>query len=123
MMNQYKERDEFYIDMGFRLKQIRQIKKVSQNDLADALGVVMQTIQKYESGEVKMSPEIIQKCASFFKVSVGYFYGEEHTNKKYTRVSLMIASEVMMLPSQEIQKSLYALIKSITAISEQDNRE
>ena len=123
-MNTYKkDEDGFYIEMGFRLKQIRQIKKVSQGDLADALGVVSQTIQKYESGEVRMLPEIIQKCASLFKVSVGYFYGEEHTHQKFSRVSLMIASEVMMLPSQEIQKNLYALIKSIAQNSGQDNRE
>lgn len=123
MINRHNERDEFYIEMGFRLKQIRQIKKVSQAELADALGLVMQTIQKYESGEVKMSPEIIQKCAQLFKVSVGFFYGEEQTHKKYTRVSLMIASEVMMLPNQDIQRNLYNLIKSITAITEQDNQE
>lgn len=122
-MNNHKiEEDNFYIDMGFRLKQIRQIKKVSQVDLANALGVVSQTIQKYESGEVKMSPEIIQKCAQLFKVSVGYFYGEDHRQQKFSRMSLMIASEIMMLPSVEVQKNIYALVKSITKSSGQDNQ-
>ncbi len=122
MINQYKEDDRFYADMGFRVKQMRQIKKVSQGELADALSVVKQTIQKYESGEIRMSPEIIKSCAAVFKVSVGYFYGEEHTHQKFSRVSLMIASEVMMLPSQEIQKNLYALVKSIVQNTGQDNQ-
>jgi transcriptional regulator with XRE-family HTH domain len=82
-----KEGADFYGEMGFRLKQIRQIKKVSQTALADALGVVSQTIQKYESGKIKISPEIIQRLAEIFKVSVGYFYGEGHTQKKFSRVS------------------------------------
>lgn len=118
-----KDRDDFYIEMGFRLKQIRQIKKISQNELAEALGVVNQTIQKYESGEIRMLPEIIHKCAVLFKVSVGYFYGEEYTPKKFSRVSLMIASEVMMLPSNDIQKNLYHFVKSINDNSAQDNQK
>jgi transcriptional regulator with XRE-family HTH domain len=122
MINQV-EQNNFYSEMGFRLKQIRQIKKVSQSDLADALGVVNQTIQKYESGEVRMLPEIIQRLAEVFQVSVGYFYGEGNRQKKFSRVSLMIASEVMMLPNNEIKKNLYNLIRSINETSGQDNSE
>ncbi len=122
-MNNQAERNDFYSEMGFRLKQIRQIKKVSQNELADALGVVSQTIQKYESGEIRMLPEIIQKCATVFKVSVGYFYGEEHTQKKFSRVSLMVASEIMMIPSNDIQKNIYTLVKSINDNTGQDNQK
>jgi transcriptional regulator with XRE-family HTH domain len=62
--------------MGFRLKQIRQIRGLSQNDLAQSLGVVTQTIQKYESGQVRLLPEVIYKCAEIFSVPIGYFYGE-----------------------------------------------
>lgn len=122
MINQV-ERNDFYSEMGFRLKQIRQVKKVSQNELAEALGVVSQTIQKYESGEIRMLPEIIHKCAEVFKVSVGYFYGEEHTQRKFSRVSLMIASEVMMIPSNDIQKNIYALVRSINEHTGQDNQK
>lgn len=122
-MNSQKDEEQcFYSDMGFRLKQLRQIKRVSQTGLADALGVVSQTIQKYESGEIKMSPECIQRCAETFKVSVGYFYGEGRTQQKFNRISLMIASEVMMLPCIDVQKKLYALIKSMAKTSQQNNQ-
>lgn len=109
--------------MGFRLKQIRQVKRVSQSELANALGVVNQTIQKYESGEVKMSPEIIQQIAEIFQVPVGYFYGEGHTQKKFSKVSLMIASEVMMLPNDEVKKNLYHLVRSMNDALGQDNQK
>ena len=115
-----KEHESFYVEMGFRLKQIRQMRKVSQNELAEALGVVTQTIQKYESGEVKMQPEIIDKCSWIFKIPVGYFYGEGH-QQKYTRASLMIAAEAMMLPTDEVRKHVYGLLKSINHAAEQDN--
>lgn len=116
-------RSDFYAEMGFRLKQIRQIKNVSQSDLANALGVVTQTIQKYESGEVRMLPEAIQRLAEVFQLSVGYFYGEGNTQKKLSRVSLMIASEVMMLPNNEIKTNLYQLVRSINEQSGQDNQK
>ncbi|HPF78863.1 MAG TPA: helix-turn-helix transcriptional regulator [Alphaproteobacteria bacterium] len=120
-MNNQTARNNFYSEMGFRLKQIRQIKGVSQNELAEALGVVTQTIQKYESGEIRMLPEIIHKCAQLFQISVGYFYGETN-QKKFSRSSLMIAAEAMMLPSDEVRKNLYSLIKSINHATEQDNK-
>lgn len=96
------------------------MRKVSQNELAAALGVVTQTIQKYESGEVKMQPEIIDKCAKVFKIPVGYFYGEGN-KQKFSRASLMIASEAMMLPNDDVRKHIYGLLKSINHITEQDN--
>jgi len=117
-----KEQTGFYTEMGFRLKQIRQTKGVSQSDLALSLGVVSQTIQKYESGEVRMLPEVIQKCAAYFEIPVGYFYGEGHSQKKLSRASLMIASEVMMLPSDEIRKTIYAMVRNINLAWEQDNQ-
>lgn len=97
---------EFYSEMGFRLKKIRQVKRISQNQLADALGMVKQTIQKYESGEVKMPPEIIYRCAKVFQVPIGYFYGEG-TAKKYSKASLLIAAEAMLLPNDEMRQRVY----------------
>ncbi len=112
-MVQRKEQNSFYAEMGFRLKQTRQSRGVSQDDLAKALGVVSQTIQKYESGEIKMQPEVLQACARMFAVPIGHFYGEDSAAQKYSRVSLMIASEIMMIPNREAQKHLYHFIKSI----------
>ena len=103
----------FYAEMGFRLKKIRQEKQISQYDLAQLLGVVTQTIQKYESGEIKIPPDIIHHCAMIFKISVGYFYGEEPIKIGSQRITLLIALEISKLPSNDIKKNLYHLILSI----------
>ena len=103
----------FYTEMGFRLKKIRQERHVSQYDLARSLNVVTQTIQKYESGEIKIPPDVLHYCAQSFKVSVGYFYGEEAIKIGHQRISLLIASEVSKLPSNDVKKSLYHLILTI----------
>jgi transcriptional regulator with XRE-family HTH domain len=119
-MIQHKERDDFYIAMGFRLKQIRQMRKISQENLAAMMRTVRQTIQKYESGEIKMQPDFIQQCADIFNIPIGYFYGEGN-KQKYSRASLLIAAEAMMLPNDEVRKNIFTLIKSINHIKEQDN--
>jgi len=119
-MIQRKERDDFYAQMGFRLKQIRQTKRMSQEGLAVTVGTVRQTIQKYESGEIKMQPDFIHQCAEVFHIPIGYFYGEGN-KQQYSRASLLIAAEAMMLPSDEVRKHIYALIKSINHVQEQDN--
>ena len=106
----------FYNNMGFRLKQIRQRQKMSQLELANALGVVMQTVQKYESGEVKISPEVIYQCARVFNVPVGYFYGEDMISGINNRVTMMIASEVIKLPSNDVRKNLFHFLRSINQI-------
>ena len=111
MGNNYQAR--FYAEMGFRLKQIRQERQVSQYDLAQSLGVVTQTIQKYESGEVKIPPDVLHHCAQAFKVSVGYFYGEEAIKIGHQKISFLIAAEASKIPSNDIKKSLYHLVCSI----------
>lgn len=114
MGNNYQAR--FYTEMGFRLKKIRQERHVSQDDLARSLGIVKQTIQKYESGEVKIPPDILHQCARLFRVSVGYFYGEEPIKIGNQKISLLIASEVSKLPSNDVKKSLYHLVCNINRI-------
>lgn len=115
------DRGKFYAEMGFRLRQVRQARKVSQSDLAKSLGVVTQSIQKYESGEVRMLPEVIQHCARFFRVSVGYFYGEEDKAKRFSRVSLAVAAEVMDLPSEDLRKNVYTLLRNINALDKDED--
>jgi len=107
---------DFYQEMGFRLKQVRQERNVSQQALAQSLGVVTQTIQKYESGEIRMLPEIIHHCALIFKVSVAYFYGEETIKISSGKATVLLASEISKLPSNDIKNSLYHLVRSINKI-------
>lgn len=112
-------KDKFYAEMGFRLKQVRQARAVSQEQLGERLGgLSKQTIQKYESGEIRMLPEVIQVCARLLDVSVGYFYGEEATKRRFSRVSLAVATEIMDLPNDDLRKDVYSLLRHINALDE-----
>ena len=103
---------DFHYEMGFRLKQVRQTKKVSQEQLAEAIGIANQTIQKYEAGEVKMPVELIYLCSKLFNVPVGYFYGEGGS-KRSNLAGILVASEIMLLPKESLIKTIYSLVKVI----------
>jgi len=108
----YQISQDFHYEMGFRLKQARQAKNVSQEQLAKAIGIAKQTIQKYETGEIKMPVELIYLCSKYFNVPTGYFYGEGGS-KSNNQIEMVVASEIMLLPNQDIVKAIYSLVKVI----------
>ncbi|MCX7714606.1 MAG: helix-turn-helix transcriptional regulator [Clostridia bacterium] len=61
---------------GQRLKQLRKSKKLTQQELADLLGISKVAISEYETGKVNPSPEHLIRIANIFNVSIDYFYGK-----------------------------------------------
>ncbi|NFH80210.1 helix-turn-helix transcriptional regulator [Clostridium botulinum] len=56
--------------MQTRIQEFRKAKKVTQNELADAVDVTRQTIISIESGKYKASLILAHKIAQFFGVSI-----------------------------------------------------
>jgi putative transcriptional regulator len=54
--------------MDNNLKDLRKLKKVSQNDLADALSVSRQTINSIENGKFDPSLTLAMKLTRYFRV-------------------------------------------------------
>ena len=50
---------------------------MSQERLAEILGVSYQQVQRYESGRNKISVERVQQIAAALAVPVGFFFGNE----------------------------------------------
>jgi putative transcriptional regulator len=56
--------------MDNNLKDLRKLKNVSQNDLADALSVSRQTINSIENGKFDPSLPLAMKLTRYFEVSL-----------------------------------------------------
>ena len=56
--------------MDNNLKDLRKLKNVSQNDLADALSVSRQTINSIENGKFDPSLTLAMKLTRYFEVSL-----------------------------------------------------
>ncbi|KXG73825.1 helix-turn-helix domain-containing protein [Thermotalea metallivorans] len=60
--------------VGERIKQARLYREMTQEDLADLLGIKKQTISKYEKGDITISTDIIFKLRNALKFPVKFFY-------------------------------------------------
>ena len=68
-----------------RARRLMMIPKVSQSELANALGVTFQQIQKYEKGVNRLSAAMMVRIAEVLNVDVQYFFDELPTGAKNNR--------------------------------------
>ena len=67
--------------MQTKIQQLRKERKITQQELADALGVTRQTIISLENGKYKASLVLAHKTAQFFNLSIeDIFIFEEDEN-------------------------------------------
>lgn len=64
-----------------RIKQLRKEKEITQDVLADLLGLEVAAISKLETGRVPLRDEYILKLADFFNVSTDYLLGKTDVKK------------------------------------------
>lgn len=68
---------------GDRLKALRETEGLSQEDLADQLGISEPQIWRYEKGESAPRADVLTKIATFFDVSADYILGLSDTPGVY----------------------------------------
>lgn len=72
--------------VGRRLRARRKEQELSQEALADRLGVTFQQLQKYENGTNRISAGRLYELARELGTSISYFYdGAEELNAAYAR--------------------------------------
>jgi transcriptional regulator with XRE-family HTH domain len=64
------------VHFGKKLRAQRLMTNLSQQELAEAVGVSFQQIQKYEKGANRISAALLFQIAEALKVGVMYFYEE-----------------------------------------------
>ncbi|MBN2980027.1 MULTISPECIES: helix-turn-helix domain-containing protein [Cohnella] len=57
---------------GTRLKQARNRKRMTQNEVADKLGIDFTTISKYENNKSQPDNDILREMASLYEVSLDW---------------------------------------------------
>lgn len=90
------------VNLSERIKFLRQNANLTQNQLADRIGVSKSLISAYELGNRLPSYDNLIKIATIFKVSTDYLLGVE--NKNYLDMSGLTDSQKIIL---------YQLVRSI----------
>ena len=97
-----------------RLKELRQEKGDTQEDVAKAMGVTRRGYQKWENGESQIKPEKAQQLADYFGVSVGYLLGYSEYRELEKALDKTIFSnspEVETFLNQEIKELIGERVK------------
>jgi transcriptional regulator with XRE-family HTH domain len=64
------------VTFGKRLREAREAKDLSQQDLAKMIGSVHTVIGRYERDEMKPSIDVVKRLADELGITVGYLIGE-----------------------------------------------
>jgi len=69
--------DPIDIAVGARIRLHRRMSDVSQTQLADALGITFQQVQKYEKGTNRVSASMLVRAAAALKTTTAALVGED----------------------------------------------
>ena len=83
--------------LGERLQQKRSSIKLSQKEVANAVGVNPSVISNYENGERTPSVEVLMSLASLFHCSVDYLLGIEKTSRASIDVSMLNDEQIAQI--------------------------
>ncbi|MBQ2981427.1 MAG: helix-turn-helix transcriptional regulator [Lachnospiraceae bacterium] len=84
--------------LNIRLQEQRKLSKLSQKEVAKAIGVSPSIISNYESGERTPSVECLMALAGLYRCSTDYLLGLDKTNcSSYIDTSNLSASQHKLL--------------------------
>lgn len=76
------------MSLGSKIKELRKLKKMTQSELADIIGVKTITIRKYESNEREPNMETLKKIAKALNISPIEFFDFNDLTETETHVLL-----------------------------------
>ena len=110
------------MDMGSIIKQLRQEKGLTQEQLGKIIDVQRSTINKYEKGFVKnMKRSSIQKMADFFGVSPSYLLGISSSKESASEARPIRLKKFPMLGEIACGKPIFANEEHETYIDAADD--
>ena len=68
---------ELLVEFGSRLKELRKKKGLTQQNMADVMGLTMRNYQRYEYGMINVPATTLNFFADYFNVTADYLLGRE----------------------------------------------
>ncbi len=99
--------------IGEKIRQIRVVRKVSQGELGEHLGLAKQTISKIEKGTRKVTVAELLKIGEFFEVDSDYFFGPK---KRLGKDVITVIDHQLMEEKVFMTKKVKSGLKTIKPI-------
>ena len=119
--------------VGNHIRTRRQILNMSQNELASAIGVTFQQVQKYENGSNRVGASRLLQIASALEVPIDFFFEglpppdgaskkkDDRSSEAYVSDFLassngrLLAKAFMQIRSPKLRRCIVGLIQEIAA--------
>ena len=105
--------------LGDRLRAIRKEHGLTQQNIADVLGVDRTTYTVYEGGSITPSPATLVKLSQIYNVTVGYLIGVEENHSELRKIpdekqekKLLSSDPISLLKKEEKELLLYFRVLS-----------
>ena len=120
--------NEVDIYVGSRVRMRRRMLGKSQSNLAAAMGISFQQVQKYEKGTNRLGSSRLQQVADFLQVPVTYLFDGAPSQPKISRSApssayvteylsladgIALTRAFMRLPNAKIKRSVVRLVESV----------
>jgi transcriptional regulator with XRE-family HTH domain len=123
--------------VGARIRMQRMVRRLSQTELGNEVGVTFQQVQKYENGVNRVSARRLQQFANVLKVRPDFFF-EEASAKAVgnsgsrdtadidsfisSRDSIALSKAFINIRDTKIRRSIVALVEQIAELQLRSGR-
>lgn len=105
-------------EIGFRLKQLREQAGISQEKMAELVGVSKYQLQKYEYGKNMLNTDKLQLAAEALSVPVQEFFVDGADALPITVEEKLLLDSYRAIPNKEIQASILKITTNATKQTE-----
>jgi len=109
--------------VGERMRRRRILLGLTQDQLADALGISYQQIQKYETGANRVSAGRLAQIAEVLEVQPGWFFGAAEKVESpagSSRAVIDLVRNFSRIEDERVRTHLMALVRSLAGRSDEE---
>lgn len=105
--------------IGKKIRELRVIRSLSQDNIADEIGMSSGNYAKIERGEIEINSTHLIDLAKILKVKVGDFFEKEELHKNFINESKTDYGYATKAEVSDLAYAIIKLTKSIERIEEQ----
>lgn len=109
------------VHVGRKLREIRTLRRYSQTDVAQKLGLSFQQIQKYEIGSNRIAASRLFELAQIFEVSPSYFfdglYEGAHSDVAPRDTGMEIVNALASIRDDKIKSRIVTFIEDVSGLT------
>jgi len=109
------------VHVGKKLKKIRTLRRLSQTDVANRLGLSFQQIQKYEIGSNRIAASRLFELAQMFDLSPAYFfeglYDGDKADGPRRDSGMEIANALAAIEDETVKSRIVTFIEDISGMT------